>query len=65
MEYIYDKQVEPNLDNLQNDINLSSMTNKSIDYSRWDEKDSLLKIYFLESLNEEDKPILDQIVNEL
>lgn len=64
MEYLYNnKSTSPNLDQIHIDINDSSMTDKSIEWCRWDENIQILKIVFTNELSANDKNILDSIVD--
>lgn len=63
MEYTYNNKVtSPNLDNIHVDVNSSSMSEKSIEWCRWDESTSILKVKFTNTLSVDDKIILDTIV---
>jgi len=63
VEYQYtDKTISPNLDQIHLDIAASTMTDKSVNYCRWDENDALLRIFFDNALSEDDKTALDTIV---
>lgn len=45
------------------DVEISNMTDKSIEYCLWNESTEELDIYFTNELSSEDKIILDDIVN--
>jgi len=75
--YDYDRPVEPVLfhkesnpdpppdyfeSGIQPDVLASEMTNKTIEWCRWDEDTELLEISFTDALDAGDKTILDGIV---
>jgi len=63
MQYIYyNKSNKPDLESLESDISNSSMTNKTVAWSRWDEDPSEITIEFTVALNSSDKAILDNIL---
>lgn len=63
MEYTYENKVtSPNLDQIHQEIANSAMSDKSIEWCRWDEASKNLKIVFTNSLSAGDKTILDDIV---
>lgn len=63
--YLYNNITShPDLDIINNDINSSNMSNKNVDYLRWDEDLALLTITWNSELSTEDKTILDNIVSE-
>lgn len=63
MEYLYTGIViAPNLIKLEGEIDSSAMTDKSIEWCRWDESSSELKLLFTNSLIAADKTILDGLV---
>jgi len=63
MEYIYENKVtSPNLDQIHQDVTNSAMSDKSIEWCRWDEATQNLKVVFTNSLSAGDKDILDNIV---
>ena len=62
IQYIYEKQIIPNLDEIHNKVTNSEMESNLINYCRWDEKSKILRIYFTNELSENDKNILDSIV---
>jgi len=63
MLYEYtDKTSMPNLDQIHLDVASSEMTDKTIEWCRWDELTSLLKVVFTNELIAGDKTILDGIV---
>lgn len=64
MEYIYENKVNsPNLDQIHLDVASSDMTDKTIEWCRWDEDIQKLKIIFTNELSVEDKTLLDTIVS--
>ena len=64
MEYLYNnKLISPSLDQIHIDINDSLMTDKSIEWCRWDEGIQILKIVFTNELSTNNKSILDSIVD--
>jgi hypothetical protein len=52
----------PNLDGITSDVAASAMTDKSLEYCRWDEDDEILQVIFTNDLSAGDKSILDTIV---
>lgn len=52
----------PDLDAIEIDIAASAMTNKTVDFMRWDQDGETLKIAFEVALSAGDKDILDAIV---
>jgi hypothetical protein len=62
MVYHYNKVLPCNLDYIHEQVYLSLMLDKAIDYCRWDEDESDLEVYWNSELTIEDKDILDQIV---
>lgn len=62
MVYHYSKALQCNLDYIHEQVYLSLMLDKAIDYCRWDEEEGDLEVYWLSELTESDKEILDQIV---
>jgi len=62
-KYIYNNiDAEPNLEYIHEQVALSSMVNKNIQYCRWDEDVEQLQVLFDVDLVEADKAILDTIV---
>jgi len=69
MPYIYNYEnfsISPNLGNIFSDVTGSGslMENKAINYCRWDGDIDRLQIHYFEALSQEDKNILDQIVED-
>lgn len=64
MEYSYLKIDAPDLDKIHFDVENSTMNNKSIDFCLWNEKEKVLKIFWLNELSYEDKTMLDLIIKE-
>lgn len=63
VEYKYEnKNASPNLDGIHLDVVASAMTDKNIEYCRWDEDIAELKVWWADSLSGGDKTILDTIV---
>lgn len=63
MLYEYTGKVTmPNLDQIHLDVAASEMTDKTIEWCRWDEATGILKIVFTNTLSAPDKTILDNIV---
>lgn len=63
MIYEYPGQTfEPNLTKILDDVGLSNMTNKNIEWCRWDQDISLIVIAFTNPLDAQDKSKLDVIV---
>ena len=63
MLYEYtDKTNMPNLDQIHLDVASSAMTDKTIEWCRWDELTDILKVVFTTTLIAGDKTILDGIV---
>lgn len=62
MIYYYTKQSNPDLDKIHTDVEGSDMTNKDLEWCRWDEKYNRLMIVFIEELSSEDKSKLDLII---
>jgi len=63
MLYEYtDKTSMPNLDQIHLDVAASEMTDKTIEWCRWDEATEILKTVFTNELIVGDKTILDGIV---
>ena len=63
MLYEYtDKSTAPDLDQIHLDVVASEMTDKTIEWCRWDELTDILKIIFTNELIAGDKTILDAIV---
>lgn len=52
----------PNLDQIHLDVAASEMTDKAIEWCRWDEVTEILKVVFTNELIAGDKTILDGIV---
>jgi len=52
------------IDSIKTDILESSMTDKNIEWGRWDEDLELLSLMFTDELSPADKIILDQIVED-
>ncbi len=65
MEYTYLKINNPDLDKIHLDIENSLMNNKFIEFCIWNEKEKVLKIFWLNELSYEDKKILDLIIQEV
>lgn len=64
MEYLYDNIAEvPNLDGIHQGVSASDMSDKSLEWCRWDEMTKKLKVVFTNSLSSEDKLKLDSIVS--
>ena len=53
----------PNLEYIQEEVLESEMTNKTIEYCRWNEENSILLVFFTNSLSGDDKAILDTVVS--
>ena len=49
---------------IHNAVINSTMTNKTIEWCRWDEKTGILKINFINTLSQDDKDKLDIIVSD-
>jgi len=63
MEYDYENITEsPDLDAITLAISVSAMTDKNLDYLRWDESIATLHVAWQDELSAGDKAILDQIV---
>jgi len=63
MLYEYtNKTTMPNLDQIHLDVAASEMTDKTIEWCRWDELTDILKVVFTNTLIAGDKTILDAIV---
>lgn len=63
MLYEYSNKVTmPDLDQIHLDVATSEMTDKTIEWCRWDELTEILKIVFTNTLSAPDKTILDGIV---
>ena len=63
MFYLYENIVEsPNLDKLHLDVAISTMTDKNIQWCRWDEDITTLKVVFDNILSHEDENLLAGIV---
>jgi hypothetical protein len=73
MEYIYENiTISPNLatndidgvliSGIHYDVENSSMTDKSLEWCRWDEIDGKLYVVFTNELSSGDKTILDGII---
>jgi len=63
MLYEYtDITIAPDLDQIHLDVIASEMTDKTIEWCRWDELTDILKITFTNTLIAGDKTILDAIV---
>ena len=63
MNYTYSLASEsPNLDFIHEQVAISTMVDKQIDYCRFDEDEQLLQVIFFNELSAEDKLILDGIV---
>ena len=60
--YHYSKATEPSLDKIHADVAASDMTDKSIQWCRWDEEEADLEVVFQNELSTGDKAILDGIV---
>jgi len=56
------KATMPNLDQIHLDVAASAMTDKTIEWCRWDEATEVLKVVFTNELIAGDKTILDAIV---
>jgi len=52
----------PNLDGITDDVAASAMTDKNLEYCRWDQADEHLGVFWTGSLSGGDKTILDGIV---
>ena len=65
VQYDYDKPGthSPDLDGIYADVMASAMTNKSLEYMRWDADTGILKVVFETALDAGDKTILDGIVD--
>ena len=62
MLYEYtNKTTMPNLDQIHLDVASSEMTDKTIEWCRWDELTEILKVIFTNELIVADKTILDTI----
>jgi hypothetical protein len=62
--YEYNNVVNsPNLEYIQEEVLESEMTNKTIEYCRWNEENSILLVVFTNSLSGDDKAILDTIIS--
>jgi hypothetical protein len=62
MIYEYIKNILPDLEKIETEVRNSTMINKNIQYSRWDEDLKKLKIEFIIELSDFDKEILDEII---
>jgi hypothetical protein len=63
MEYMYsDIATAPNLNQVHVDIAGSAMTDKNIEYCRWDETEAHVHVCMQSELSGGDKTILDGIV---
>lgn len=63
MLYEYTNKITmPNLDQIHLDVAASAMTDKIIEWCRWDELTDVLKVTFTNELIAGDKTILDGIV---
>ena len=56
------KETTPNLSNIHVDIGTSAMTDKNIDFCRWDQDTEILQVVWDDALDAGDKTILDAIV---
>jgi transcription initiation factor IIE alpha subunit len=63
MIYHYNIQNQISLDYIHEQVALSLMEDKNIDYCRWDEDEGDLEIYWTTELSDADYSILTQIVN--
>jgi hypothetical protein len=64
MIYFYTKQNCPDLDILESEFLLSSIL-ETYQYFRWDEEDITLKVFLNRELNQEEKLILDNLVEDV
>ena len=63
MLYEYDDIADsPDTKQIHIDVGLSEMTDKNIEYCRWDEDTEILKVYWTDELSSGDKGLLDTIV---
>ena len=63
MEYEYtDVTTQPDLAKIHADVAASAMTDKGIEWCRWDEEAGVLKVKFSAELNAADGEALDGIV---
>jgi len=64
VEYIYNEPVMFDLDQLLLDIAASAMTDKAVDYARWDEDSSgtELCVFWPSALSAEDEILLNAVV---
>jgi hypothetical protein len=60
-EYV-DKATSPDLTGIHDDVAASAMTDKNIEWCRWDEDIQKLIVVWQDSLSAEDKALLDTIV---
>ena len=60
-EYL-DKITSPNLTGIHDDVIASAITDKNIEWCRWDEDIATLKVVWQDALSAEDKALLDGIV---
>jgi hypothetical protein len=58
------KDTSVNLTQIHLDVASSALTDKTIEWCRWDESTKCLRIIFTNELTSEDKAILDQIVTD-
>ena len=56
------KELSVNLTQIHLDVESSAMTDKTIEWCRWDESTTYLCVIFTNELTSEDKAILDQII---
>ena len=63
--YFYEKETMPDLDQLLIDVAASSMTDKAIDYARWDNAntDKQMCVIWDNALSDADKALLDIIIS--
>jgi len=64
MNYFYENKINsPNLDGIHSDVASSAMTDKAIEWCRWDKATENLKVVFTNSLSAEDKTLLDTVIS--
>jgi len=63
VDYKYDNKPTPqNLDKIHAEVATSAMTDKKIEWCRWDEETAILQVVWTDALGAADKAILDGIV---
>lgn len=63
MFYYYEnKTSSPDLFQIQYNVSISNMTDKTIEWCRWDKETNVLQIKFTNELKPSDKLILDDLV---